>query len=82
MLRQLFNKSFLTLEQVMDELMIKHIYDKLTLKITDVNIENTMKVLLRCKLMFEARNKLINILKIIEKREKLLEELNYFVIQE
>lgn len=51
MLKPVFNKSLSTLERIMDELMLGYLYDRISMKIVDISPENTMKILLRCKVM-------------------------------
>lgn len=64
----------------MEELMLGHVFDKVILKIIDITPEQTMKILVRCKLMIIQRRNVVNIIQTIEKREILLRELNVFVI--
>lgn len=79
-LRPLFNKALTTLEKIMDELMLGHLFDKISVRILDISPENTLKIMIRCKMMLGCRIQVINILKIIEVRENKMKELNYFVI--
>lgn len=65
----------------MEELMLGHVYDRIQTKIVEISPENTMKILIRCKMMFYCRTEMINILKIIDLREQKLKDLNYYVIQ-
>ena len=51
MLKPLFNKALNTLEKIMDELMLGFLFDRISVKIVDISPENTMKILLRCKMM-------------------------------
>ena len=80
LLKPLFNKSLMTLERIMEELMLGHVFDRIQTKLVEISPENTMKILIRCKMMFYCRNEMISILKIIENREERLKELNYYVI--
>ena len=61
--------------------MLGHLYDRIQLKIVDITPENTLRLFVRIKLMLKCRDDIINILRIIEEREMMLKELNYFVIQ-
>ena len=79
-LRPMFNKSLGTLEKIMEELSISYLFDRISNKILDITPENTMKLLVRCKLMLQCRTQLIKILQIIDARELKLKELNYYVI--
>ena len=69
LLKPLFNKSLLTLEKIMEELMLGHVFDRIQIKLVEISPENTMKILIRCKMMFYCRNEMINILNIIHNRE-------------
>ena len=62
LLKPFFNKSLLTLEKVMEELMLGHAFDRIQVKLVEISPENTMKILIRCKMMFYCRNEMINIL--------------------
>lgn len=50
-LRPLFNKALNTLEKVMDELLIGNLFDKISMKILEINIDITFKILVRIKFM-------------------------------
>eukprot|EP00347_Sterkiella_histriomuscorum_P005683 403355663 len=80
-LKPVFNKSLVTLERIMDELSIGYLYDRISMKIVDISPDNTMKILLRCRMMFSYRSQIVNILQIIDIRETKLKELNYLVIK-
>lgn len=54
-LRPLFNKALNTLEKIMDELMLGHLFDKISVRILDISPENTLKILIRCKMMLGCR---------------------------
>ena len=49
MLKPIFNKYLATLEKIMDEMSLGFLYDRISSKIFDISIENTMKILIRCK---------------------------------
>lgn len=55
MLRPIFNKSLTTLEKIMDEMMLGFAFDRISARIVDISIENTLKILLRCKSMLHCR---------------------------
>ncbi len=61
-LRPLFNKALNTLEKIMDELMLGHLFDKISVRILDISPENTLKIMIRCKMMLGCRKQVINIL--------------------
>jgi len=46
-----------------------------------VTIEITLKLLIRCKLMLSVRKQLLVIFNMIDRREQILKELNYIVVQ-
>jgi hypothetical protein len=50
-LKPIFNKSLNSLEKVMEELMLGPYFDKICVKIIDITPDNTMKILIRCKMM-------------------------------
>ena len=50
-LKPLFNKSLNTLEKIMDELMLGPLFDKISVRILDITPENTLKIMIRCKMM-------------------------------
>jgi len=51
MLKPIFNKSLATLEKIMDEMSLGFLYDRISSKIFDISIENTLKILIRSKQM-------------------------------
>jgi hypothetical protein len=79
-LKPLFNKCLLTLEKMMEELMLGPMFDKISIKILDVSLESTLKIMVRLKMIKHYRVQIIDLLKIIEVREKMMKELNYFVV--
>ena len=50
-----FNKGFATLDKLMNELQVPHLFDKVAQAIYDITPANTMKVLVRAKIMFQYR---------------------------
>lgn len=46
-----------------------------------MTIEITLKLLIRCKLMLSVRKQLLVIFNMIDRREQILKELNYIVVQ-
>ena len=69
MLKPLFNKTLNTLELLMEEVSLGSHFDKLASRIFEISPENTLKLLLRCKMMFLTRTALIDILTLITHRE-------------
>jgi hypothetical protein len=55
-LKPFFNKSLTTLDKLMDEVGLGYLFDRISLKMVDITTENTMKLLIRCKLMLSCRN--------------------------
>jgi DNA-directed RNA polymerase subunit F len=55
LLKPLFNKALNTLEKVMEEMMLGNMFDKICVKIIDISPENTLKILIRCKMMLQSR---------------------------
>ena len=80
-LKPCFNKSLNTLEKIMEEIMLGFLFDRISVKILEISLENTLKVLLRCKAMLFTRSQIIHILQIIDIRENKLKDLNYYVIK-
>ena len=54
-LKPIFNKSLNTLERVMDEMMLGTLFDKISVRILDISADNTLKILIRCKMMLACR---------------------------
>lgn len=67
-----FKKGKNTLEMLMASLDIPHIYDKVDRNYAEITLENCFKVLIRCKMCFEARQQLSQILEDIAAHEILL----------
>ncbi len=59
MLKPLFSKSLNSLEKIMDEIMLGFLFDRISVKILEISLENTLKVLLRCKSMLFNRSQII-----------------------
>jgi hypothetical protein len=81
MLKPLFTKSLATLERLMEELMVGHLFDRISSMIKDISAESILKILIRCKQMMVYRAQIISLLQIIIIREDKLKELNYFVVK-
>lgn len=62
MIKPLYNKAIYTLELLMEQLLIPQIFDKVALKYNTADTENTLRILLRCKMMFQARALMLGIL--------------------
>lgn len=50
-LKPAFTKALNTLERIMEEVMLGHIFDRISSKIIDITLENTMRILIRCKMI-------------------------------
>jgi hypothetical protein len=55
-LKPLFNKSLATLEKIMEEIMLGFFFDRISVKILEISLDNTLKILLRCKSMLFIRS--------------------------
>ena len=73
----------------MEEMKIPHIYDRVALNYNHVSlsltpsqttVENTLKLLVRCKMMFSARHNCLEILYRIFEREEVLEKMKGIVL--
>lgn len=64
-MRPFFLKALNTLKALLIEQNLTTIYEQMEKKYKEVTIENTMKLLIRCKLAFHQRSMLIDILKSI-----------------
>jgi hypothetical protein len=56
-------KAQQTLKILLNEQALNQVYEKQSAKYSEITIENTMKLLIRCKLAFHARQMLSDILK-------------------
>jgi hypothetical protein len=87
-LQPIFQKTLATLSRLMsdDELCLLPIFDKLQASLlsqphtTPLISDQVLKLLLRCRLMFDCRGQLVRILQIIDLREERLRDLNLFVV--
>lgn len=80
MIKPFYNKSLFTLETLMEEMKIPHIFDKVAINYSTVTVENTLKLLVRCKMMFAARSLCIEILVRVLEREDVLERMKAIVL--
>jgi hypothetical protein len=74
MLMPFFRKGKNTLQLLMDSLEIGQIYEKIDTNYQEITLENCFKILIRCKMCFEARNSLKIILTDIAAHEILLKD--------
>ncbi len=77
----MFLKSFNTLENIMDEMMLGFLFDRIAVKVLDITPSTTLKLLLRCRLMLDTRKGVLSILEQIKEREAQLKSLNHFALQ-
>ena len=78
MVKPLYNKALYTLECLMEQLMVPHVFDKIALK--SVSVENTLRFLIRCKMMFNARALMLEILARVFEREDVLDRMKTIVM--
>ena len=82
----LYRKSITTLQSLSEELSLVHLTDKIIklaqqtkAQLNDNNINKVIgdsaKLLLKCKEFFVVKNKAVEILRVIDKREKILNEM-------
>jgi hypothetical protein len=74
-LRAIFEKALFTLKVIMESLLQGRIYQQLKQQYTedqknDKKGENTIKLLMRCYKMYQAREEVMRILRMVDKREK------------
>lgn len=65
----------------MDELALQFLFYRVVSQLTAVNIETTLKILVRAKLLMPARYKLIKVFNAVKDHEKKLLELNHAVMK-
>lgn len=58
-MKPFYLKACHTLQALLGEQNLQDIYEKMQMKYQEVTIENTMKLLIRCKLGFHARQLII-----------------------
>lgn len=69
-----------TLEMLYEELCISYLFERIASSIGELSFDLVMKMLVRCKMMLEVRQQLIEIFNMIDKREQIIKELNYIVL--
>ncbi len=62
-------KAGTTLQKIMEEMGLGRQFYSLAARHEDINIENTLRYLIRAKMLLRARGKLIEIFALIQKRE-------------
>ena len=70
----LHTKSCETLRALMAEQSLEECFDKYRDMYKEITIENTLKILLRCKLVFHARLTMMGIFDLIDKYQKVKKE--------
>lgn len=63
-------KGLLTLDQLMSDLEMNASYQKIASKYKEVTLNNTLRILIRCRMYFSAMGEIIKMLKSIDKREE------------
>ena len=76
-----FYKGIKSLEVVMEELSIEYMFTRILNSLYTVDAQETLKILVRLKLLLNYRGKLVKIFKAIEVRERDLKNLNYAVVK-
>ena len=76
-----FYKGIKSLEVVMEELSIEYMFTRILNSLYTVDAQETLKILVRLKLILNYREKLVKIFKAIEVRERDLKNLNYAVVK-
>lgn len=54
----------------MDDLDMHASFQRIAFKYREINIDNVLRILIRCKMYFAARSEIIKMLKQIERREE------------
>lgn len=65
-MKPFYMKALDTLKFLLVEQSIEPIYDRVAEEYKEITLENTMKLLIRCKLAFSSRNSLITIFQMID----------------
>ena len=74
MLGPFFIKGKNTLKLLLDSLDMEFLYDKIQAEYTEITLENWFKILIRCKMLFEARIQLKDILEDIAAHDMLIKD--------
>ena len=64
----------------MDDLDMHASFQRVSFKYREVNIDNILRILIRCKMYFGARSEVIKMLKQIDKREECLDSIRSVVL--
>lgn len=63
-------KGLQTLEQLMSDLEMNASYQKIASKYREINLNNTLRILIRCRMYFSAMEEIVKMLKSIDQREE------------
>jgi hypothetical protein len=63
-------KGLMTLDQLMLDLDMHFSYKKIASKYREVTVNNTLRILIRCRMYFSARGEIIKMIQSIDKREE------------
>jgi hypothetical protein len=80
-LRQMFKKSFDTLESIYEEMGLKRLFELIVKDFDDITVQICMKLLVRCQFMLRFRTRMIGILELIDDREDMLKQLNFDLVE-
>ena len=69
-----YSKAFETLQALLAEQQMTAMFAKFSKMYSEVTIENTLKLLLRCKLAFQSRQILIDIFTAVDKYQASVKE--------
>ena len=80
-LRQMFRRTFATLETLYEEMGLKYLFSAVKDELDEITPEVCMRLLVRCQTMIRIRRRILDIFGLIDAREQQLKDLNYLVIQ-
>lgn len=69
-----FKKALLTLEHLLQEQTLELLYERLVQLYSHINLQNTMKLLIRCKLAFNSRAMLMKLFQYVTKFKEAIDE--------
>jgi hypothetical protein len=77
----MFKMTFDTLEAIYEEMGMKRLFQELIADLEDVTQQVCLRLLVRCQFMLKVRERLVEVFKLIDKREMLLKNCNLAVLQ-
>eukprot|EP00347_Sterkiella_histriomuscorum_P024107 403332283 len=81
LIEKLYSKSIVTLNKVMSQINMKAQLQKFIKQNKEVNVKNTYKLLLTCKMVITIRNTIYEVLRDIQKHEQLVADIKRVVNQ-